>query len=449
MLLLHFLCKTGDYHQIDEKCSNMNDLIKLLCEVVSPSVLEHPHVQAQCSQQSSVSTAECENRSTSTILIPLSNQSQPSNHLQVQTWITFDAAAMYEDESVIPRRSLNTHKYRLQEFEVALAEAIRVATRDYPTKLIFKKTLHGWVKHNSITGNEYIIDMRFFHPKKHAFINRRVHLLKPLASNFIVRPNQENFSDIVHFVVPIANVTNRFDEFVLMYEKLLHAPQGMIHLVLVVYGEEELQYVSQVVSNFSHKHSEAMISIISGVGNFSRARALDLGIQHLQADDLAFLCDVDMIVEREFLDKCRKNTVQGKRVYYPEVFKMYNTEYVYWNKQKPKHFELSRSTGHWGYYAYGMLCIYKSDYTAAGGLNTKIMGWGGEDVEFYERILKKNFEVFRAPDSDLIHRWHPKICSRPQDDAASHKYEMCMSSKAEALADRRELARYIFSMERQ
>ena len=62
-----------------------------------------------------------------------------------------------------------------------------------------------------------------------------------------------------------------------------------------------------------------------------------------------------------------------------------------------------------------MVCISGSDFAGTNGYNPNIVGWGREDVEFYERVLTNaSLQVMRAVDEGLIHIWHPKECVRTE-----------------------------------
>ena len=53
-------------------------------------------------------------------------------------------------------------------------------------------------------------------------------------------------------------------------------------------------------------------------------------------------------------------------------------------------------TGHWVYYGYGMVCLYKADYMAVGGFDLHIKGWGGEDVDLYKKVIKHGLRVWKV-----------------------------------------------------
>ena len=371
----------------------------------------------------------------------------PQNRFQVLGWNYFDALALYEDDNLSPRRPLKAHKYNLVELQKALLEAVKAANRHHPVKIKFKQLINGYVRHNALVGSEYIIDAEFVevrNPKKH--VKKRVSLIRHLSSSYTVQHIKSDASETVHIVVPLYSVNGRFSDFMQMYEQSCLSNEENTHLVLAVFGQTDFHSVNSIVSSYKDRYPTAQIDVLQGYAKFSRARALHLGLSSLKDNDLVFLCDVDIHVNVGFFTRCRQNTIQGKRVYYPEVFKLYNMYYVYRNQPTPKQYSIARENGHWGHYAFGMACMYKSDYLSTGGFDVNMMGWGGEDVELYEKVIKTGLEVFRTPDVGLVHQWHSKTCSGGH---TSKQYEQCMMSKAEVLADRRELAQYIYELEEQ
>jgi hypothetical protein len=50
---------------------------------------------------------------------------------------------------------------------------------------------------------------------------------------------------------------------------------------------------------------------------------------------------------------------------------------------------VAASNGAWRNYGLGMVCIYQSDFKNIGGFSKTITGWGREDVDFYERMVKQ------------------------------------------------------------
>lgn len=304
-----------------------------------------------------------------------------------------------------------------------------------------------YLRYSGIMGREYILDFEFRHSSEEP-LEKRVTVLLPHLENMFQIESTDYLTHeqerVVNFIIPLSGVNSRLNDFLNMYEELCLKPQEHCSLWLVMYGEKDAELIGKKLDALRRKYSGALMEIIVGTGKFSRGRALELGISRLQPTSLIFFCDVDMMIEKSFLRRCRRNPVRGQRVYYPEFFKYYNMDYVYKFNKKPWGRGISRQHGHWAAYSYGMLCLYKSDYNIVGGFDMKIEGWGGEDVDLAKRVLKAKLDILRAPDPALSHRYHDKVCST---DLAPKQFADCISSRNEDLADRTKLAEYVFYLE--
>ena len=74
--------------------------------------------------------------------------------------------------------------------------------------------------------------------------------------------------------------------------------------------------------------------------------------------------------------------------------------------------EVKQGHGVWRTTGFGVVCIEAVDFAAAGGIATTRGQWGGEDTQFYGKILKgRRLEVVRAIDEGLLHRYHEMNCT--------------------------------------
>ncbi len=363
---------------------------------------------------------------------------QPTNELN--GWSVVNPNSTYYSDRLEPREWYDG-QIRL-EIEMVAKMALQNMNRHHSTNFIFSRVVYGIFRSIGTQGRELILDV-----ETKAKEVKHFHLLRPFHLDPVVLEDAgpEAMDKTIDFVVPLSNVHSRFAEFMKNYENLCLQVNENCRLNLVIYGKDDYKIIESNLTEYKVRYPHAQFNLVSGVGKFSRGRALHQGIATLQESDLAFTCDVDMTIDRNFLNRCRRNTIQSRRIYFPAVFKYYDMDYVYRFEEKPLFgYDISRKHGHWCTYGYGMLCIYKSDYDEIGGYDAKIEGWGGEDVKLADRVIKHGYEVMRAPDPALSHRHHPKICSKT---LSKTQYSQCLSSRNEDIADRRRLADYIYYLE--
>ena len=332
------------------------------------------------------------------------------------------------------------------EFKYVITKALQNINEEEDTQLGFNELESAYVRYSSTRGREYILDLSLY--GQQGIVKRRINLVRPHMPQVVVLPDSglDGKGIQINFVVPLSRVSKRFSNFMKAYESICLMNGENVRLVLATYGKDDVISVRKSVQEYQEKYPGAEFRVVHGEGQFSRGRALDLGLSVLNRNELAFLCDVDMTFDLPFLNRCRLNTIQGRRVYYPEFFKYYNMDYVYRFKRKPLTYTIKREHGHWATYSYGMLCIYKSDYTAVGGFDTSIVGWGGEDVELFNKVFSHRLEILKAPDVSLRHHYHDKVCSTSLN---AIQFSMCISSREESLADREQLGEYALKLEKQ
>jgi len=158
--------------------------------------------------------------------------------------------------------------------------------------------------------------------------------------------------------------------------------------------------------------NKLQVHLMKAGTEFSRGAGLQSAANTIRAvDEIIFFCDVDLVFSQEILTHIRRNTVQGKKVYYPVFFSQYDPNVVYFNNKKPQsHFSFEELDGFWRYFSYGMVSLYKSDFDKTPGFDLTIRGWGLEDIHLANAILAAGLDVFKSTEPGQVHIYHDKKC---------------------------------------
>lgn len=273
------------------------------------------------------------------------------------------------------------------------------------------------------------------------FHNKWFHTQLPFG-NLLYRA--EPLSDVtpyVHFLVPLEGRLDTFRRFMKNFEEVCLKPQLRVKLV-VAYSSSvsSPREHKAIMRQYQWKYPLAGLVWLDVAGNFSRGIALSLAADEFDRTALLFLCDVDLIFSKEFVDRCRTNTVLGKRVYFPIMFSQFDPKISHTSNTKSgSYYTINKDAGIWRTYSYGPACMYHQDLHAVGGFDTSIKGWGWEDVDLYEKFVSHSeIAILRAADPGLIHIYHPVKCDLNLPD---RQLSLCQGSQASGLANQKSLVR--------
>ena len=371
----------------------------------------------------------------------------PKNKFELNTWEYFNQTRLMSIMYEIPARGI-IGGIR-EEARYALTKAIYQANQGIPQsqRYVFDKLENGYHRVDPMRGSEFILDFVFRRQSdRNTRVKRRLSILRPFHETVVPVDSSEALPT-VNFLVTLSGLSNRLEHFLEQYERNVLQLGEDATLTIVLFESPDAPTVHSMVQHYLSRYQGAQMSVIDVQGDFARGVGLHFGLSRFTKDQLVFVVDVDLDISTDFLQRCRLNTIQGKQVYFPVFFKLYKQDFVNRYHRANHSLLISRHRGHWAHYSYGMLCIYAGDYRNTGGFDTTMRGWGEEDIDLLNKVMKSGLEVFRAPDPGLVHNWHPKICSK-EKLTQGLAYDHCLQSKGENLADRIELAHYVFENER-
>lgn len=293
--------------------------------------------------------------------------------------------------------------------------------------------IEGMYRTEPLTGTQYELYFREIdRSQKHTY--RKMTLMRPFSVLHTVHDDEKNTSQSwINLILPLSGRIDAFRHFMSRFVKTVINQDKRVYLTVVYFGDEGLDTVKGIMIATAKEYRYKHMKLVTLKEEFSRGRGLQVGVLSWKGlDVLLFLCDVDIVFTLDFLERCRVHTEQGKRVYYPIVFSLYNPNVVYSLQDmtipsEKEQLVISRNTGFWRDFGYGMTCQYRSDFKVVNGFDEYISGWGGEDVFLYQKYVRTEYMVIRATDPGLFHLWHEKTCNPKLN---SEQYRSCIRSKA-------------------
>ncbi|KAL9954159.1 hypothetical protein ACROYT_G041660 [Oculina patagonica] len=326
------------------------------------------------------------------------------------------------------RKNQNIKKLKVQK----LKHGYRRIHPLYGVQQIVEVLVNGKIQRNNPYG-----ETKIYYTSQ----RRRLYTQQPFGNLVYKTEPVDSMPPYVHFIVPLAERLETFRRFMKNFELVCLKTLQRVKLVVAYSSHVSSSHEHKVImKEYQDKYPEAVLIWLDVAGNFSRGIALSLAADKFDQTALLFLCDVDLIFNSEFIDRCRMNTALGKRVYFPIMFSQFDPDLTYKNKIKPDtHFTINKDAGIWRWYSYGPACIYHQDLDAVGGFDTSIKGWGWEDVDLFERFVNHTeIEVFRAADPGLIHVYHHVNCD---PNLPARQLFMCQGSKFSGRASQKSLIR--------
>ncbi|XP_058878251.1 chondroitin sulfate synthase 3 [Acipenser ruthenus] len=421
-------------------------------------------------------------------LMPSYTRFQPTERNEVIEWDFLTGKHLYSTaEKQMPRQGINSLlRTALDDTVLQVMEMINENSKTRGRVIEFKEIQYGYRRVDPMHGAEYILDLLLLYKKhkgrkvtvpvrRHAylqqsfskpffieaeeldvkelvdnintdsqsfsFLSNSLKIFSPFQFTESTKEMRERSEKKIHILVPLTGRYDIFLRFMENFEKTCLITNQNVKLAIILVNSDSNQDKDkhiELIKEYRNKYPKADLSIIPMTGDFSRGLALEMGSSQLENNTLLLFCDVDLMFNADFLQRCRDNTIQGEQVYYPVIFSQYDPKIVYGgNPPEDSTFVFTKKSGFWRDYGFGITCIYKTDLIKAGGFDTSIQGWGLEDVDLFTKVLHSGLKAFRSQEVGIVHIYHPVHCDPNLDPK---QYKMCLGSKASTYASTMQLA---------
>ena len=183
----------------------------------------------------------------------------------------------------------------------------------------------------------------------------------------------------------------------LLVLKSIAAQQGIRIECIVVEQDAAPQIRDRLPGWVRYAHD----SIRDPATPYSRSRAFNAGAA-LARGRVLILHDNDLLVPDRYAEQAWKLVGEGHEIVNLKRFIFYLSEEIPAG-QSPLaadvEFVLENATGG------GSLAVARETFEAVGRMDESFVGWGGEDVEFWQRALTRR--VWNFGSLPLVHLWHP------------------------------------------
>ena len=263
-------------------------------------------------------------------------------------------------------------------------------------------------------------------------------------------PISKTSQEVIHFILPLSGRYATFVQFMQNFEEVCLKGKVKVVLAVILFEasvDDRSRDTIDVVHKLQARYPQHNLQVVQLKGPFSRGVALTQGSALFANNSLLTFIDVDIHLRPSALERIRLNTILGRQVYYPIVFSQYDPHigckgHRCAERATDNPFQFTSRIGFWRQFGFGIASMFKADLDYVGGFDTKIQGWGKEDVQLFEKFVGSDRRILRAVDVGMVHVFHAITCD-PSLEAA--QYQMCLGTKAATYGATEQLAQIVYS----
>lgn len=350
-----------------------------------------------------------------------------------------------------------------------MTDVIKVAVEELNKKynpfvqLSAPRLVNGYRRLDQTRGMEYTLDLQVqatTESGQQKSIARRVHLVRPLSQVEIIPMPYVTEATRVHIFLPLTSYESHVALHFLDHcsTNLFETGENAVLNFLFTYEPAEAQKVSTndvfaevkaKITAIERRYPSVKVSWISiKTESPGVLRILDIVSRKHPVETLFLLVTADTLLNSEFLNRCRMNTISGWQAFFPIHFQDFDPSVAYPDQVPPSSQDLVREAGHFDRYTFEEACFYNSDYMSS---RTRMSGDLQENEELLESldlydmfVRYSGLHVFRAVEPALRQAYRNRTCDPRLSEDVFHR---CLQSSLESHGSRSQLAMLIFEQE--
>lgn len=142
----------------------------------------------------------------------------------------------------------------------------------------------------------------------------RVVVQIPFRGSRVIFHSHIDEAQAIGIIVPLQGRVEALGRF--LNNLLQVTGRGSLQVILtVIYFDDHNTKAIEAALEAARRSDNLQTQLILLSGEFSRSRALKIGVEDAKGSaEVVFLCDIDVLITRDFLFRCLASPVQGRQV---------------------------------------------------------------------------------------------------------------------------------------
>lgn len=310
----------------------------------------------------------------------------PTNRFDVIRWDYFTDTEIYLDSDFSNGKKLEGADKN--DIQYVVNASIKQMEADWGEHLQYRHLTNGYRRFDPSRGMDYRLDLAFRDTRTGQEVHKRIEVCKPLGKVEVVPMPYVTENVRVNLVLPVeAEFKLEAIKFMENYARICMEKREKTFLMLVLLYDPSLPgkgtkddtflSVKEMALTLSDRYKKdgskiAWVSVkipsSDGLANDPLLEFVvaDLVVRKFSAESLILMCQSNMDLKQDYLNRVRMNTILGWQVFSPIPFSEYHPDIVFSSTNtRPKELDINKTYGHYDTRDISHIAFYARDYTTA------------------------------------------------------------------------------------